>query len=157
MQAVNLFQATKPRLQISAVSGGGVQWEGKLKRPGRAVIKVIFFDWKKGLYFYWIHSLFSIKKDSECQEKEEAFPKRFTRMMRIVLQGKKPVFGRAGAPLYREKQNSEQSFTPQETPEKEFEQEKSFKQFQAILLLIDARNTPQPLTTLLQQMWLTPQ
>lgn len=56
MQAVNLFQATKPGLQISAVSGGGVQWEGKLKRPARAVIKVIFSDWKKGLCFYWIHS-----------------------------------------------------------------------------------------------------
>lgn len=121
MQAVNLFQATKPRLQTSAVSGGGVQWEGKLKRPARAVIKVIFFDWKKRLCFYWIRSLFSIEKDSECQEKEEEFPKRSTRMMRIVLQGKKPVFGRAGAPLYGEKQNSEQSFIPQETPEKEFE------------------------------------
>lgn len=44
-------------------------------------------------------------------------------MMRIVLQGKKPVFGRAGTPFYGEKQNSEQSFTPQETPEKELEQE----------------------------------
>lgn len=65
---------------------------------------------------------------------------------------KNPVFGRAGTPLYGEKQNSEQSFTP----EKEFEQEKSFKQFQAILLLTDARNTPEPLTTLLQQIWLTP-
>lgn len=156
MQAVSLFQATKPGLQISAVSGGGVQWEGKLKRPARAVIKVIFFDWKKGLCFYWIHSLFSIKKDSECQEKEEEFPKRSTRMMRIVLQGK-PVFGRAGTPLYGERQNSEQTFTPQETPEKEFKREKSFKQFQALLLLIAARNTPQPHTTLLQQNWLTPQ
>lgn len=92
MQAVNLFQATKPRLRISAVSGGGVQWEGKLKRPARAVIKVIFFDWKKGVCFYWIHSLFSIKKDSECQEKEEEFPKRSIRMIRIVLQGKKTLY-----------------------------------------------------------------
>lgn len=50
-------------------------------------------------------------------------------MMRIVLQGKKPVFGRAGTPLYGEKQNSEQSFKSQETPEKAVEREKSFKQF----------------------------
>lgn len=79
-------------------------------------------------------------------------------MMRIVLQGKKKtVFERAGTPLYEEKQNSEQSFIPQETPEKEFEQGKSLKQFQATLLLIDARNTPQPLATLLQQIWLTSQ
>lgn len=70
---------------------------------------------------------------------------------------KKTCIGRAGAPLYGEQQNSEQSFTPQETPENEFEREKSFKQFQAVLLLIDDRNTPQPLTTLLQQVWLTPQ
>lgn len=77
MQAVNLFQATKPRLQISAVSGGGVQWEGKLKRPARAVIKVIFFDWKKGLCFYWIHSLFSIKEDSELsvRKRKRNFPR----------------------------------------------------------------------------------
>lgn len=34
---------------------------------------------------------------------------------------KKSEFGRAGAPLYGEKQNSEHSFTPQEIPEKEFE------------------------------------
>lgn len=77
MQAVNLFQATKPGLQISAVSGGGVQWEGKLKRPARAVIKVIFFDWKKGLCFYWIHSLFSIKEDSELsvRKRKRNFPR----------------------------------------------------------------------------------
>lgn len=32
----------------------------------------------------------------------------------------------------------------QEAPEKEFEKETSFKQFQAALLFIEARNTPQP-------------
>lgn len=39
MQAVSLFQATKPRLQTSAVSGGGVQWEGKLKDQHKLSLK----------------------------------------------------------------------------------------------------------------------
>lgn len=75
MQAVNLFQATKPGLQISAVSGGGEQWEGKLQRPARAVIKVIVFDWKKGLCFIrFIHYLAS-RKIVSVRKRKRNFPR----------------------------------------------------------------------------------
>lgn len=58
----------------------------KAIKPARAIIKVIFFDWKKGLVFIgFIHYLAARKT---VNVRKSNFPKRSTKMKRIVLQEK---------------------------------------------------------------------
>lgn len=92
MQAVNLFQATKPELQISAVRWRGVRGgKESCKDQHELSLKVIFFfDWKKGLVFIGFIHYLATRKTASVRKRKRNFPKRSTKMKSIVMQEKNP-------------------------------------------------------------------
>lgn len=50
---------------------------------------MIFFDWKKGLVFIGFIHYLAARKTASVRKRKRNFPKRSTKMKRIVLQEKK--------------------------------------------------------------------
>lgn len=75
MQAVNLFQATKPKLQISAVRWRAACTGKESYKDQHELSLVIFFDWKKGLVFIGFIHYLKARKTVSVRKRKRNFPK----------------------------------------------------------------------------------
>lgn len=106
---------------------------------------MIFFDWKKGLVFIGFIHYLAPRKTVSVRKRKRNFPKRSTKMKRIVIQEKKTLYLVEQALLSTGRSSIQsRALHLKKFQRRNFQKEKSFKRFQAALLFIKARNTPQP-------------